>query len=278
MIHRQRRRKDASGKWIEPQGTWMAQAKTKAAALTSSKDVSQAFYASIRVKQALEALFDLKCAYCEHPIGAAGDWDVEHFRPKGRVEGQANHPGYFWLAYDWTNLYAACQHCNQQRAELPLWESGSITKPPARGKLDQFPLEAGSFRAAQRGDDLTRERRLLLSPCEDDPEQHLTFNPLGEPVAIKDSAMALASIEVFALDRSRLNRLRARELQRLRGDLQAMLPLLKFAQQQNDKQTERLVRETIHNRLQQGTDDASPFAGFNRAVARDPESFGLDLG
>jgi 5-methylcytosine-specific restriction endonuclease McrA len=76
-----------------------------------------------------------KCAYCEAPIRDYQPGDVEHFRPKAGVsdengqavflfdeEGQVQvgadgkpveHPGYYWLAYEWTNLLPACAKCNQ---------------------------------------------------------------------------------------------------------------------------------------------------------------------
>ena len=59
-----------------------------------------------------------KCAYCESKVGPTErKGDVEHYRPKSRtrdVNGklvkimrngvEVNHPGYYWLAYDWNNL------------------------------------------------------------------------------------------------------------------------------------------------------------------------------
>ena len=63
-----------------------------------------------------------KCAYCEDRIVSTQPGDIEHYRPKGcvtnedgsRVMVDANggkkvpHPGYYWLAYEWTNLLYAC--------------------------------------------------------------------------------------------------------------------------------------------------------------------------
>lgn len=43
---------------------------------------------------------------------------VEHFRPKGgwrQSPGQPiEQPGYYWLAYEWSNLFLACGPCNSR--------------------------------------------------------------------------------------------------------------------------------------------------------------------
>nr|WP_239015299.1 AAA family ATPase [Archangium violaceum] len=59
-----------------------------------------------------------KCAFCESQLAHISYGDVEHFRPKAgwRQEegGPLGRPGYYWLAYEWTNLFLACTLCNQQ--------------------------------------------------------------------------------------------------------------------------------------------------------------------
>ena len=74
-----------------------------------------------------DGFFFGKCAYCESYIVDFQHGDIEHFRPKKGVtdendnvvfikdeNGQQNpHPGYYWLAYDWTNLLLSCTACNQ---------------------------------------------------------------------------------------------------------------------------------------------------------------------
>src|SRR5215213_1418661 len=75
----------------------------------------------------LQKVFKGKCAYCDSQITVTSFGDAEHFRPKGRVTIKKNgkeeivmvngepHPGYYWLAYDWRNLFPACQRCNSNR-------------------------------------------------------------------------------------------------------------------------------------------------------------------
>src|SRR5262249_47219395 len=86
------------------------------------------------IKSFLKILFHDTCAYCESDFSVV-DWgDVEHYRPKKKVtdpegkvvrdENGKPHTGYYWLAYDLSNLMPSCALCNQ-----------------AEGKLNQFPLE-----------------------------------------------------------------------------------------------------------------------------------------
>ena len=54
------------------------------------KSFSFSVYKHAEVKAALEKLFHGKCAYCESFYSAQAPVDVEHFRPKGAVEGEAD--------------------------------------------------------------------------------------------------------------------------------------------------------------------------------------------
>ena len=132
-------------------------------------------YAHEEVRAALHRLFHEKCAYCEAKIPGRTGWDVEHFRPKRRVRERPDHPGYYWLAYRWTNLYAVCGDCNRHLNDTPTWEhprGGS-----AGGKHDQFPLADEGTRAMHPGAPLDLESRLLLDPCIDRPEAYLHYDP-----------------------------------------------------------------------------------------------------
>ena len=134
----------------------------------------------------LERLFHKKCAYCESRYGQLHPVEVEHFRPKGRVmgddgnpievdhpvKGHIHHPGYYWLAYDWVNLFPSCIDCNRMRRHGADREKA--------GKADRFPVDG--FRAIGPGDE-KRERALLLNPSDPDPDLdpalHLEFEADG---------------------------------------------------------------------------------------------------
>jgi uncharacterized protein (TIGR02646 family) len=130
----------------------------------------------------LHELFNQKCAYCETIIATNQPGDVEHFRPKGRVigndfrplrcdcpeHGEIDHPGYYWLAYDWDNLLPACIDCNRYRRHGKLEEGA--------GKADRFPV--ADFRACAPGDECV-EDPMLINPAAIDPAEHLMFLPDG---------------------------------------------------------------------------------------------------
>ncbi len=135
------------------------------------------------------APFHGKCAYCETNLTAYQRGDVEHFRPKGAVadeddhpvvlrdedgkivrdeNGQPkSHPGYYWLAYDWRNLLPACTLCNQS----------STVDDRKIGKHDRFPVTG---QHAWTPEELKTESPLLIHPGSgdprDDPRSHLSID------------------------------------------------------------------------------------------------------
>ncbi|UVK35738.1 hypothetical protein LHFGNBLO_006603 (plasmid) [Mesorhizobium sp. AR10] len=155
-------------------------------------DAAKAFefarYKENAVKVELERLFHGKCAYCESFFASTQPVDVEHYRPKGEVEGVAGHLGYYWLAMDWNNLLPSCIDCNRRREQkTPDIAIGSIVKLLSSGEFDRtrkmslgkssaFPLATERGRARSPGDALLAEHRLLLDPTRDDPREHLTFH------------------------------------------------------------------------------------------------------
>ncbi len=108
------------------------------------------------VKERLAEASHGKCWYCESK-NVRADNAVDHFRPKGRVAEDSNHPGYWWLAFDYKNYRFSCTYCNSRRKHV---QSGS-----AGGKQDHFPLAVGSFRSYRSSDSVDLERPLLLDPC-----------------------------------------------------------------------------------------------------------------
>src|SRR5690349_1720738 len=72
-------------------------------------------YRQYAVCKALDELFHGKCAYCESVYRAVDALDIEHYRPKGGVTEDDDHPGYWWLAGVWSNLLPSCPPCNQLR-------------------------------------------------------------------------------------------------------------------------------------------------------------------
>ena len=123
---------------------------------TTSTDFTP-YYNDREIKNRLLSDQHSKCCYCERHREIRYESDVEHFRPKTNVSDDADHPGYWWLAYDWENLLISCSNCNR------------------RHKRNQFPLFEGSFRARGPEDDLEAERPILINPTREDPEEFIGY-------------------------------------------------------------------------------------------------------
>lgn len=160
----------------------------KIAAGEKLKAFGFARYKEVSVKNALEKLFHGKCAYCESFYAGFQPVDVEHYRPKGEVEGVSGHPGYWWLAMEWSNLLPSCIDCNRRRNQktpkpgedrlVALRADGDFDRSRSilSGKQSAFPLMVGSAHAARPDDDIEAEKRLLLDPTRDDPDRHIVFH------------------------------------------------------------------------------------------------------
>jgi uncharacterized protein (TIGR02646 family) len=164
-----------------------------------------AAYKHPSVRERLLAVFHGKCAYCESYFAHVEPLEVEHYRPKSGyvVDAKLRKPGYYWLAAEWTNLLASCIDCNR-----PRYQEFEDDDPAVAGKANKFPLPTEKTRAT-RSDAERRERRLLLHPYFDDPDEHLVFDKDGivKPKQRKqggESRMGRMSIETYALQRRAL--------------------------------------------------------------------------
>lgn len=169
-------------------------------------DFDRTIYAAASVKKALLNAQHGKCAFCESKITHIGYGDVEHFRPKAAFQQRANdplgRPGYYWLAYEWSNLFFSCQLCNQSF------------------KRNLFPLRNSRRRARSHNDDMASERPLLLDPSVLDPEVFLSFHE--ETVyAIKDNRRGRTTIDVLGLNRKELREARRERFEMIQSLLLA---------------------------------------------------------
>lgn len=180
----------------------------RAADATKLLLAAQATYATDRPKVDLmlrsefapyvRATFDSKCAFCESAIPLNDYTRVKHFRPITdalQVQGQSSRLHYYWLAYEWTNLYLICATCDKNKGTLfPV--SGE------RAPLNAVPVDA-------------QETALLLDPCraDIDPFDFLMFHPDGTvaPAALTPAVAVkytehpgAVTIQVFGLNRSDL--------------------------------------------------------------------------
>lgn len=158
-----------------------------------------------RRREDIWAAFSGKCAYCEVKMVLSQTGDVEHFRPKGGVTDDSNkpisytdengapkpHPGYFWLAYDVSNLLPSCALCNRP------------TKAPGGkvvGKWNRFPVDG---KRAFRPQDLGTEKPLLLNPLTDDPADHIDLD-VDTGLLFAKTPRGQTCIDVLGLNRDGL--------------------------------------------------------------------------
>jgi uncharacterized protein (TIGR02646 family) len=157
-------------------------------------------YNAPSVKEALKKAQHGKCCYCESKFGHVTFGDVEHFRPKNgyqQREEELVYPGYYWLAYEWRNLLASCQICNQ------------------KFKKNLFPLRDESRRARSHNDDIIFEEPLLINPAEQDPAEYIAFRK--EIVyAIGGNPTGTTTIDILQLNREPLAEKRRECLKNIR--------------------------------------------------------------
>ena len=118
-------------------------------------------YGHPTVKTKLIDIQDDKCCFCERKVSAGEPGHIEHYRPKGgyKKDDQSKliKPGYYWLAYDFNNLFFSCNRCNTSY------------------KKNYFPLVDETKRAINNSaHDIYLEDPLIISPS-DDPKPHLIF-------------------------------------------------------------------------------------------------------
>lgn len=178
-----------------------------------------------RMRQVLFDAFHGKCAYCERKFVLDQSGDVEHFRPKKAIldengrpvkidrDGvEMDHPGYFWLAYDWHNLLPSCAKCNR----LSRTRDGGLI-----GKGSRFPV--ASFRAREPGEEAVEEP-LFVHPVFDNPEEHFVLDEMG--VLGWKTPRGKACIEMLGLNREGMPEARSGVYRALEGRMMMLLNAL----------------------------------------------------
>lgn len=181
-------------KGYSPDSEWLARAETLLARLDAAERPGERAEVIDRhrshwggLKDALLALSGGKCWFSE-ARDCFSHWDVEHYRPKkeardldgGRTEG------YWWLAFDWTNLRIC----------------GNVGN---RKKGGYFPLRSDSQRAT-RWDDIRAEEPLLLDPVDQDDPALLSFDLEGRAIVAPHVADEWEQTRVrYSVERYRLD-------------------------------------------------------------------------
>ena len=173
---------------------------------SSAVNRRSAIWTGLRLE--LERLSNKKCWYCE-ARQERSDMPIDHFRPKNRVgeEGCEEHPGYWWLAFDWKNFRYSCTYCNSRRRDAETDITG--------GKAGRFPLRVEAKRCWEPDDLLSEEQPVLLDPTVITDPGLLWFNDdgLARPTHSERHASwlhrrARESIDIYHLNHSDLKEAR----------------------------------------------------------------------
>jgi len=190
-------------------------------------------YGHSSVKRALRHIQHDKCCYCEGHFAAHAAGDVEHFRPKTRFTQSSGspheYPGYYWLAYEWANLYYyVCERCNRE------------------GKRDLFPLADPATRARRPSDPLAAETPMILDPGgTENPRDHIRFHG-ALPYGISD--IGRETVKLLKLDRIELTTDRLKHLkmlESLRTIARLAIQGLELERGQARRELERAMRPEV---------------------------------
>ena len=191
--------------------------------------------------------FNHKCVYCENTLSRGQD-SLEHFRPKGGAIDFDNrfYPNhYFWLAYEWSNIYLSCRECNTSKSN---W----------------FPIEGSRSEFNANPDEVEKsikaEINLIVDPCYDEPEKEFSYLESGE--IFSESRKGKVTIELLKLNRPALIEERKNALH----DFKQILALLKTSKK-NNKQFLIPATTNIENLLSERP--AESFVGMKRYFFRE---------
>ena len=214
-------------------------------------EFNQKIYADKTVKETLIKAQHDKCFLCESKITHIDYGDVEHFRPKKAYcqseEENLNRPGYFWLAYDWKNLFLACKLCNQ------------------RHKRNLFPLENPIERSVSPSSDLKKEKPLFINPAEENPEKYISFRideQIGViPYPIEDNPKGSTTIKNAGLNRLKL-------CERRFEHSKDFITLFKLASMNLPQPESDQAKVILQKRIADHIKDSAEYAGMFRSLVK----------
>lgn len=167
--------------------------------------IKASIYGAKDVREKLKNLYHNKCAYCET---FEPEPEVEHYRPKKRIKEQKGHKGYYWLAYERTNVLPACHDCNKNGVKgnhFPI--EGKRVEQPLFSVDGEIDISANHLMS----DFLQKEKPLFLNPETPgfNPFSYFQFNSAGrflpnQPNGSFEYRQAEMTIEIVQLNRDKL--------------------------------------------------------------------------
>jgi uncharacterized protein (TIGR02646 family) len=208
-------------------------------------DIKKNIYGHQTVKNALTTAQYQKCCFCERKTEIG---DIEHLRPKNayqQKEGKSlSKPGYYWLAYEWENLFFCCEKCNRSY------------------KRNLFPLADESKRAKSHLDHINREEPLFINPETENPEEFIEFIGI-HPQAINNNARAKTTIKRTGIDRPFLD-------ERRLTTYKAMKVIYMLI---NSPNIDQATKNELQQLLNEATQNSAEFASMIRCAVKDKFRF-----
>lgn len=158
------------------------------------------------LKDDLAQLFNGKCAYCESKISqATGTGDLDHFRPKSGardLQRGFSPDHYWWLVYEWENMYYSCRECNKHKAS---W----------------FPIKTERVKPKTFYPAIWDiEKPLFVDPCNNEPSEHFSYDNDGTITPLSEEGET--TIKIIQLNRVELVRERLEAIQFEFGEWEAI--------------------------------------------------------
>jgi uncharacterized protein (TIGR02646 family) len=128
-----------------------------------------------------------KCAYCES-VFKDSEVSIDHYRPHysaADLEGKISPDHYWWLAFNWNNLFPVCQECNTN-------------------KRNYFPVSRNRATVKYYGKDtlFNKEYPVFIDPEFENPEEYFYYDRAGKIYAETDRGKV--TIDFLALNRTDL--------------------------------------------------------------------------
>lgn len=199
-----------------------------------------------KAKSALKQLSHNKCWYCETSLERML-CDVDHFRPKNRVNECKDHDGYWWLAFVVDNYRLCCEKCNRRLRDA--------SEETVGGKGDHFPLIDEKRRVYKPGS-VRQEGPQLLDPVVATEPGFLWFDQNGKvlpkPDLLETSRQrAEKSIELYHLYEVELEEARRTKFREIKELVDAGDDLYQPAQSSDVAATGyNLVFQKLHRMIQ----------------------------
>ena len=137
------------------------------------------------VKTALKDLFKGKCSYCETLLNISEINKPTHFRPKQfsmNLDGAVSRNHYWWLFFDWNNMYSSCSICNSSKS----------TRFPVSGKRVNYVQPT------------KEEKALLIDPCNQEDFNEIHFYPKEDGFMVELTKRGKITVDIFKLNRPNL--------------------------------------------------------------------------